>query len=1146
MKTRFLRSLICLAALTAGALRCAAGFPFVVETPTEFSVLADFDGDNIPDVIVVDKATGQYRIGYAAGSGHNWTASVSSGCAPVTGFSVEQVSGRFRALFVSPTENRVFTTDPADAALPGNPIFTSGVGPSQVVGINAGGAADDPFVDDLFITTELNGGYPGVLGELVRVDSSSLTGSPLNSLGLSGIESAVKRVQIVNVPPIAVVAGLELSTSRLRLFNTAAGAVTNFANATPLNGGTNYTAGFFGGGNLAAFLFYRPGLFDFLVWHVTPSAGGDYAFAPGPGFNLGVSLEQLAVIDAAPPQLLVIINGGTSARVYDFDGTNFPAFKQTLTPPAGDKFTLAAAGTAGRFSLNSGSGGRSERLTPYLKIGADWVAQTTENIPPVSTGDNTANVFLFEQEPFVDPQARLVARLNAADWSTLASLTSGTANAQSQAFGGPTEGLTGNQTRSLGKVPAQAHFALVNQYRPQISLHSRQPARGVDVVNVTVAPSSGRFHQGVQPSFTATPGSAIIHWRTAPSGFWQTFTPGTPPTIFKDSTLQYYAEDSGIKSAVGSVQYQFDVPPGQLDSDGDGVPDFVEVTKGLDPLHSGRDSDGDGYSDLEEILGGTNPNDAASHPAAHPSLDPTYDLRVSAASFSLVSSQLEAASAGTPVTVHDLAGALRGETNVSAFVENTTNFLAAPFNRLTRVTDDRLLALTTAASYALTNEPPGSAHGRELLALHTPPVLSSFHVDFTYNESNGQAAEADRWITAAQTAIAASVQKAYENIDFRNTLAALLVELKLENVLHSRGWSATNRLTLFPFRPADAGMQSLALAELAALELPTTNGLPGYSLAQLNTIALADSSHLKPQAGDKFFLTALAFTFYQASAQNTNLTPAPADALRQYLRTFTIAPSYLNADTNFALLLSFPATSNAVAEILGDLPARTLVTRTLFVTANSFANKECVLLYPQLGQPYSLVLADGAPFIFPQSFVLPAGSALQVTGYADLGAGACGGTRLEVVTAMLTTLPVPSSTDLNGNLLPDDWEYTFLGGLVDPFGDADGDGFSNLQEFLDGTDPNSAASHGTIAMALPLPVVSLQTAGGGNALTMSWEFPAEYAGKFDFTFKSTTDLGGSFTPLPVAISQPSPGHFSVTLPPGSASAQFYQLTMQLH
>lgn len=1139
MKKSFLNSLLASATLAAGVTHCAASFPFVVESPTEFSVQADFNGDGVPDVIVVDKASGQYRIGYATGNTHNWTASLNSGCAPVTGFSVEQLPGRFRALFVAPTENRVFTTSPADAALPGAPVFTTGIGPSQVAGIN-----DGATLDDLFVTTELNGGFPGALAELVRVDPASYAGSTLDSLNLSGVASVVKRVQIVNVPPITSVAGLELSTARLRLFKTASGSGTNFANATPLNGGTNYTAGFFGSGNLASFLFYRPGLFDFLVWHVSEPVSGSYSLAPGSDFNLGVSLEQLAVVDAAPPQLLAVINGGANAWVFDFDGTNFPAYRQSLTPPAGEKFTLATVGPGGRLVLNSGTGGISQHLTPYLKSGTNWAAQTTEAIPAISHGDNTANVFLFEQEPFVNPQARLVARLNAADWSTNASLAGGAASAQSQSFGNAAQGLTGSQTRSLGNVSALAHYVLVNQYRPQISLHSRQPARGEDKVNVTVNPNSGRFHQAVQPGFTATPDTATIHWRLAPSGFWQTYAAGAPPTFFKDATLQFYAEDAGVKSAVGSVSYQFDTPPGRLDSDGDGVPDFVELAKGLDPLHSGRDSDGDGFSDLEEILAGTSPTNPASHPLEHAHLDPSYDLRVSPSSYSPTGGPFTAARAGALVLAHDLSGALRGETNVSLFIENAVNVLAAPFNRLTRVTDDRLLSLTTGATYDLTNDPAGSAYGRELLALHTPPVLPPFHVEFTYNEQNGQAAEATRWINAAQAALSATPVKAYEHIDFHYTLAALLVEWKLEMILHARGWNATNHLTLFPYRPADAGMQSLSLAEFAALERPTTNGLPGWSLASLNAIALTNSSHFQSSAGNKFYLAALANLLYSDSVQYTNLVPAPADAIRQYLRTFTLPASYLSADTNLVGLQSYPPPSNAVVQILAEMQPRTLVSQTLFVKPDSFADHDCVLLYSQLGSAYSLVLADGARFSFPQSFTLPVGSAVQVTGYTDLGPGACGGLQMEVVTAVLTTLPVPSSTDANGNLLPDDWENMFLGGASDPNGDADGDGYSNLQELLDGTDPNSAASHGTVVVALSPPQVKLEATGA--SVTLSWEFPDAYAGKFDFGFKSTTDLAGSFTPFAVTVVTNSPGHYSATLPSGNTGAQFFLFTMQLH
>src|SRR2546423_3271959 len=49
--------------------------------------------------------------------------------------------------------------------------------------------------------------------------------------------------------------------------------------------------------------------------------------------------------------------------------------------------------------------------------------------------------------------------------------------------------------------------------------------------------------------------------------------------------------------------------------------------------------------------------------------------------------------------------------------------------------------------------------------------------------------------------------------------------------------------------------------------------------------------------------------------------------------------------------------------------------------------------------------------------------------------------------------------DSNGNGLPDSWELTYFGNLnQNAAGDADGDGISNLQEFFDGTNPNSNAS----------------------------------------------------------------------------------------
>jgi hypothetical protein len=124
----------------------------------------------------------------------------------------------------------------------------------------------------------------------------------------------------------------------------------------------------------------------------------------------------------------------------------------------------------------------------------------------------------------------------------------------------------------------------------------------------------------------------------------------------------------------------------------------------------------------------------------------------------------------------------------------------------------------------------------------------------------------------------------------------------------------------------------------------------------------------------------------------------------------------------------------------------------------------------------------------------------------------------------------PLDTDNDG--LPDAWEIEYFGSINDPRAtpnaDPDGDGFSNLQEYLAGTDPLDAASF--------LRIDSVQVGPGGVAL----QFTAVAGRTYSMLYRNSVSPG-AWQKLTDVPAQPSTLPLVITDTSALQSARFYRL-----
>jgi hypothetical protein len=1161
-------SLVALGALVLGGClvvcggRLQAQTGFVLDTGRELSLTADFNGDGIEDAALVDQESGGVfvAIGLADGS-LQWGAQQSAGMSPVLSVAAGRWAqlGRDSLGLGGPLANRIHWV-----AAPADPVWdemrtidVSWEAAHAVAAMDVGGPGNTAFDDFLILSRP----GPGLNSAWTAVrNPAGAPTLPVFNQPFPGSLGQLNRIAITpdNKRYLAAVFAFG-SQTELRAWDLSGGAAAMVTRLTNLPPATRYITGPFGPANEVMAIGYglgsmvmRAGRLDLPVPEVrtvilpatlTASVGSIVALRtiPGPG----------------RPDILAFGTLPGTALVLRFNGVDTMSIAQTLQIPEGDLITGMLTRSDGGFQLFTGTEGRSSRFHRYRRSGSQYQLVGSGAMPKLNQAMLGGNVFQFDREPFVNPNPGLLRTHRVPDWTSQFGLGGMPVEVQvlRERFGTSAQGLDNPAVFQVGPAHPDADFGLVNQYHEALSLFTFSQTLGDAVSDVTIHPPPGTFRSGVQVRFTTGQPGHQVYYRLSQAAPWQLYS-GAPLHLFSATTIHYYAKPAlgNAKSAIQEASYEFLIPEGRVDSDADGVPDFVEQHLNLDPA-AGGDSDQDTFSDLEEIIAGTNPANAGSKPAERPASqsDAGMRFRLTPLPFHPVSGSVTQAAVGVSVRLVGLNGNQVGwgEVGVSLINPGGTAVL-----RDVRP-DDGLpfLVMATDPHFPLRGETEDSIHGRELIGLMRIPPPAQPVVSYAYGASGGGlAAEAQAWIAAMKAAVkAAEPQPVERSFGAREALIARLFERGISLALVSRGLSEAANLTLFPFRIAEVGrwVPPLQTWRGGARFNETTNPPAPFGLEEMMTFHdLLTARVSSPPTPEWQALVTLCEQIHLLSAQSHNADPTryplPFDALRSWIWSGVLPGGYATDVPGLPSLLE-PAAAG-VAQALALLPSRQRIAWILRVREDSFTGP-CATLDTTDGTsgPVHLFDSSGEAFLFPDGFVLLPGTRVRVEGYSTTANGPCSGTKVEVLQASLVSLPEAVGGDANQNGVPDDWELLFLGGLImDPAQDSDQDLVSDLEEFLGGSDPQDPGAVPAIAVpdVTPPEIEIVVTPEGG--VEVEWQgkgiLPPQLA-NLKYVVLSGGDLESIATPV-AQHSASEGGRVVLRLPEAAAgTATFYRLSL---
>jgi len=886
----------------------------------------------------------------------------------------------------------------------------------------------------------------------------------------------------------------------------------------------------------------------------------------------------------APAGILATSHDGRIAAHYEITADNklllVQEFRREETLPING---LVALPGKGLMVLSGKNGQASSHFNFHSWNGSAWRSNDAGKLPGLSGADTKfATLFWFSAEPLVNPEAALLKLESNSDWSSKSANAPIPPKIITETYLDQESGLS-NPVLSSPSTPIGASHLLTNQYLDSISLSAMGSNSALSVPSLDVSPQSGTYNQPVNATVNADDDLYTVWYRENVFGSsWKPYT--GPINVSYTSEWQFYAKgiNSGIHSPIVNRSYSFDIEDiTQFDSDNDSVPDFVETAQGLDPK-AGADSDGDGVTDLNEIINGTDPDDENSKPAPPSSsfngegfmiLAQAYDHAAGEAtegtpdagegnnngtpSQEEISNQAD----GVPITLHGLTSNLLASSPVRALFQpiSLAGQLAATIKVGTPVATREWVILNSPQYFDLEGPDPRVRGGREIYkVIQRPvqdppvitPVLNGLDID----------ADASAWITAATNAY-----NNYEQVDtitslrpIDNTLAVLAesaiytalgnLEVADQDALNvprdTEDATGRSRFTIFGNREGDVTRTALSpamyqalLAEglsfenlLAALQSAVTSSTAIGSLG--NALYSFHVAHSEPTA---------------AEADVIPLLPMPIDALRALLGSGSLPEAY-NGAAPVNTIMAAATAMNAALSLL-DNAYRPTATWTVEVATSTDNSQNYAYNSLTSGNPVAFFEADGYRINLDRGLGLALGMRFSVTGYTDVS-GPEGHDAMELLSLNVVSVPASTNTDLDGDLLDDEWEKFFFGdtAAVSGYDTHPAHGYSYLQLYLIGHDPRDECEEAPEEPKItPAPgdldIEQLQS----GQYAISFSFPDTYFDAFDFNVEQSVDLT-QFTNL--AVSGPlktAANQYRITIgvPASSLPQNLFRLVMKL-